>query len=649
MDNLCRRLAVLFLLVLVGAPLEARGASEKGDAPAEAAGKKEEAAPREYYEAPMLAEPGSGAKLDAVAKRLPKEPLVVSSSGGAGSYGGTWRQAMTRAELRSLWTRGIRARVLRSTEGVVEAELVASYESSSDNRTFTFHLRQGLRWSDGQICDADDYVFAYEAVLADADLTPLKPQELVGAGRLPRIDKIDQYTVTYTFSEPNAVFLRRLAQPRAEAILLLPEHYLKQFHSRYAGEEKLAELVSQGGYTGWIELFYAMSRPETNPKLPVLDPWIAVDDGSSGVLHLERNPYFWQVDAEGNQLPYIDRLEVTICADVADLVAKASTGQVDLQIPEASALGWRGVLAEQAEAGGYRLVDVAPMNANIHTIFLNPAVADAPKAALFADMRFREALSIAIDREGINQAVHGGLCTPSQVAPPPGSAAYDEDAALIYTELDLERAGELLDELGLSWDAQHERRLGTDGKPFVLTAAYPASWPPGQAQAVASIRESWAKLGIALEPQELERPAWLELMREGGWELGVYAVNAGGDPYLCLSSDGVFPLDDYWFPAPQWGLWVATKGEEGTEPPADVKRLSTLYEEYVSSASGERPLEIEKEAFGLYARDLLAIGLLTRPRGEVYAVVSSRVRGLPEGALLDDLSCLRPGSFWLAN
>jgi peptide/nickel transport system substrate-binding protein len=330
-----------------------------------------------------------------------------------------------------------------------------------------------------------------------------------------------------------------------------------------------------------------MAEPWGNPGLPVLDPWVARDDGSSGVLHLERNPYYWQVDAQGNQLPYIDGIEVTVAADIETCLRKAAAGEVDIQIADIAGAATRSRLDESAASGDYRLVDVEPMHANIHTIFLNRTTPDAERARLFGDIRFREALSLAVDREGINQAIHGGRCRPSQVAPPAGSPAYDAEAAALYTEHDIESANALLDEVGLSWDAKHERRLGADGQPIVLTVVVHLSWPPGQEDAMAMVRDDWREIGIELQSTVLGREEWLELMRTEDWELSSYATNTGGGAYLYLSSDGVFPLDGYWFPAPEWGAWLSSCGTTGREPPAEVKKLYALYEEYVGTASGE--------------------------------------------------------------
>jgi peptide/nickel transport system substrate-binding protein len=639
----------LALLVLSATPAAARGGSEKAPSTGGKAGAA--AAAVTYREAPMLAERVRAGKLPALDKRLPTAPLVVKPAGEGARYGGTWRQALTSSSVESLWTSAIRTRVLglSDSRAAVVPELVESVKASPDNRVFTLTLRKGLKWSDGDACDADDFVFAWQDVLLDPELWPAKPSEIVVGDKLPRLDKVDQFTVRYTFPDPNVLFLRRLAQPRVSVPLVLPQHYLKKVHVKYAQKEKLQELVTQGGYASWAELFAEKSRPWRNPELPVLDPWVALDDGAAGVLHLERNPYYWQVDAEGNQLPYIDAFEVTLASDAMECVRLAASGAVDLQIALLAGLAARAELEAGEAAGACRLVELEPMNANIHTIFLNRTAADAAKARLFGDFRFREALSLAIDREAINQAAHGGRARPSQVSLPRDSPSYDEEPALAYTAVDLDRANDILDELGLSWDEKRLWRLGADKKPLTFTVSYPTSWPPGQVPAVALLRAGWRQLGIDLRGEPLDREQWTARVRGGAWELAAYAVNAGGGAYLPESSNGVFPIDGHWYPAPQWGLWLATDGAQGAEPPAEVKKLRELYEEYASTATGERALQIEKEAFGIYARELLALGVLTRPSGELLAVRSGRMRGLPEGPILDDLSLHHPAAFYFTT
>lgn len=648
-------LLISVLLVLATVPVHARGAAE-GAKPPDAGGKEAGRAgpPAVYREAPLLAGRVADGTLPSLDKRLPAAPLVLASSGDGARYGGTWRLVVTRPQVASLWTSGIRARVvgLSSDFGTVEPEILSGFAASPDNRVFTLSLREGLKWSDGDPCDADDFVFAFQDVLLDPDLWPAKPAELVAGDRLPRLDKVDRYTVKLTFTSPNVLFLRRLAQPRVDLPLLLPQHYLKQFHPKHAQKEKLEALVSGGPYASWVDLFAAKSRPWQNPELPVLDAWVVVDDGSDGAggaLHLERNPYFWQTDAAGNQLPYIDRVEVTLVDGEGERLRLVASGAVDMPVSGFTGASARAELEAGGAGAGYRLVDLDPMNANIHTVFLNRATADAGKARLFGDIRFREALSVSVDREAINQEVHGGRARPSQVSLPVDAPSYDGEAALAYTTVDAALASGLLDDLGLDWDEQGKHRLGQDRKPLVLTVSYSTAWPPGQVLAVAHVIGAWRAIGLNVRGEALGRDEWLARVRGDGWDLAVYAVNAGGGAYLPLSSDGVFPIDGYWFPGPSWGSWLATGGARGSEPPADVKKLFSIYREYTGTAAGERVVELERQAFGLYARELFAIGVLSRPRGELFTVVAVRIQGLPERQMLDDLRHYRPAAFFITD
>jgi peptide/nickel transport system substrate-binding protein len=641
------RVRPLAYLLLIAAPLvcAARGAGEKTSG---AAGPAEASRIEAYRDPPVFTVRVANGDLRGARERLPTEPKVVTPRERIGVHGGTWRMALRETSLDSLWRAVMGAREISlDLDGQPVADLLLGYEVSPDDRVYTFHLRKGLKWSDGDTYDADDYLFAWQDVLLNGDLNPAKPAALVAGGRLARFDKIDPWTVSYTFAVPNTVLARRLAQPRARLTLVLPQHYLRAFHAKYARADDLEAKVQEGGYRDWIELFRAVAAPWSNPDLPVLDPWMRATLSEPGTVRLERNPYYWKVDSAGNQLPYLDSIVVSLCADVDACVEAAASGGVDLQIVDLGGPEHRARL--DAGAGpAYRLGAVELMHANLHTVFFNRAAADPVLAGLFNDARFRRALSLAIDRDAINQEVHRGQASVGQVAPPAGSASYEPETALVYTEYDPRRANAMLDELGLTWNANHAFRVLPDTSPLSLPITYPTAWPPGQEDAMVRLREYWADIGIDLVLHPVERAAWFETVRGEDWVLSSYAVNVGGGPYLHLSSAGLFPIDSYWLPTPAWGVWLSSHATAGTEPPAPVKRLQALYEEYVTTATPGRAVEIEKEAFGLYARELLGIGIVSRPRDELSAVVSPRLVNLPPDPIPDDLSLGDPAAFFYA-
>jgi len=402
--------------------------------------------------------------------------------------------------------------------------------------------------------------------------------------------------------------------------------------------------VKAGAYATWADLFNAKANNLSNPEVPVLCAWRNLDAGTGSVMRFERNPYYWKVDTAGNQLPYIDALQVSFYADVDTCLLKALAGECDFQYREIASLANYPVLTANAAKGGYRIIPTATLNANMYTIFLNRATADPVKSRLFIDLRFRQALSLAIDRRQINDRLLGGMCEVVQVSPPAGAASYDEATARMFTEYDISRANSLLDDMGLPWDAKKEWRLGSDGRPLTFTKIFFTGWPPYQAEAQDLAKEGWSRIGISVNNRALERSQWLSAIQGVDWDMSAYAADAGGGAYSPLPTSGLFPQTENWYAGPQWGRWYASGGLSGLEPPPEVKKLRALYEEYISTATMQRMLDIEKEAARIYVGNLLAIGILSRPRMEVYYVASMKMRNIPP-KLLDDVTVHVPAQF----
>ena len=218
----------------------------------------------------------------------------------------------------------------------------------------------------------------------------------------------------------------------------------------------------------------------------------------------------------------------------------------------------------------------------------------------------------------------------------------------MYTEFDLAKANALLDQIGLKWDAKHEYRLGPDGKSLEFNKIFYVSWPPNQGEVQDLIKQTWKQVGINVNNRPIERSLWEQTMRTNDWDMSAYATNTGGGAYLITSSDGVFPIDIAWYPTPQWGVWLQTQGKSGMEPPPEVKKLYQLYEEFTTTATPARMVEIEKEAFKIYVENLMAIGVCSRPTVEIYYVTSNRFRNVPD-LVMDDVTFYNPASFYIAK
>jgi len=202
-------------------------------------------------EAPILAEQVAAGTLPALADRMPANPMVVQPHESVGKYGGTWRTALVGGADTAWLDRTVGYDYLvRYSEDWNEVipNLAESYEASDDARSYTFKLREGTRWSDGEPFTADDIMFYIDDVSGNAELTPSRGDNPFTG------EKIDDYTVKITFEKPNGLFLTELATPLGSGWTRYPKHYLSQFHKTY-NTENLDDLVEEAGAADWLELF----------------------------------------------------------------------------------------------------------------------------------------------------------------------------------------------------------------------------------------------------------------------------------------------------------------------------------------------------------------------------------------------------------
>ncbi|HZC25417.1 MAG TPA: ABC transporter substrate-binding protein, partial [Actinopolymorphaceae bacterium] len=295
-------------------------------------------------EAPALAKLAKAGKIPPVSKRLPSKPMVVKPVERTGVYGGEWRSALTgNAEAAYVYTFTAYEHLVRwkadyrGAAGTkdIEPNVAERFEASADGTTYTFWLRPGMRWSDGRPFTADDVVFAVEDALLDKDISPDGTPLLAAPdGRPARIEKIDDHTVKIIFPAPSGLFLQQLAGPNGFVLDKYPRHYLSQFHKKYnPGADALAK---KAGMKDWVALFGSKASPWSfgdNPDLPTLGAWKLVTPfGKSTRVLLDRNPYYWKVDPNGSQLPYIDRVVFDIVNDTDTMLLRASNGEIDLEV-----------------------------------------------------------------------------------------------------------------------------------------------------------------------------------------------------------------------------------------------------------------------------------------------------------------------------
>ena len=215
---------------------------------------------------------------------------------------------------------------------------------------------------------------------------------------------------------------------------------------------------------------------------------------------------YWKVDPEGNQLPYIDRVSQQLISDTELMVMKAISGEIDFQIRHFHNR-WLDfpLLMQNAESGKYRVLLWNSDYAGAAVLYFNLNTKNPVLRPLFNDSRFRIALSLAIDRDEINELVFLGAGAPQQPFLTPGSPAYDESTARRYTEYDPARANELLDEIGLTQRDSAGYRLSPDGQPIVINIEVRSGVSQEQVTTAELFADYWSKVGIRAVVKAEER------------------------------------------------------------------------------------------------------------------------------------------------
>jgi len=582
---------------------------------------------RAFQEAPSLAEQVRAGSLPPVAERLPDNPLVIVPPEQRGPYGGTWARFATDTNDAGVYE----ARL--SYDGFVRWDpmgrrilpnLATRWEIADGGRSYTFWLRRGVRWSDGQPFSADDLMFWYRDVLQDPELTPIAPVDFRRGGELVKLDKLDDYTVRFRFKAPHGLFLQMMASGLSYPLLDFPAHYLKQFHPNYVPKEKLEAAAKAKGFHFWYQLF-GERRDWRNPECPRLWAWL-IHDATSLPISFRRNPYYWKVDPDGRQLPYLDRVTFGIF-DVETINLKAMNGEVGMQSRHMDFANYP-LFMENRKKAGYRVLHWISAGGSVMQLAPNLNLKTDPVLRnIFADRRFRIALSHAIDREAINEVAYFGIGKPRQCAPPPASPYASPEYERAHIRHDAARANELLDEMGLSARDAHGVRLRPDGAPLSLFIETTSM--TGNARMLEMVAHDWTQVGVKTEVKVTARQLFYTRKTALLHQVGVW-----------WAADELLPLiDPRWFlpysaesiHAIGYARWHSSAGKAGIEPQGDLRRCIDLYREIQQTPDEAEHRRLFAEIIELNRKNLWVIGTI----GEVPTIViaSDRMRNVPEVAV----------------
>ncbi|MCJ8323329.1 MAG: hypothetical protein HRU29_04550 [Rhizobiales bacterium] len=577
---------------------------------------------------------------------MPTDVSVVRPSQFIGEYSATPLKLLGTnggAGIESQFTESMNQGLFTTDPGYSKfvANVAKGWDLAEDGKSLTIYFREGMKWSDGDDFTANDIVFWHKEVLQNEDLGFPVPERYSPGGELMGLEKIDDYTVKFTFSIPYFRSIEVFA--RDEDILIAPEHFIKRYMPSYSdGAEALAK---SEGYGSWQLAVQAHANTTAqmgftkDPLLPTLNPWVLEDISSTSSLWV-RNPFYWRVDTSGNQLPYADSLLIQL-TDKRETTGPIKTlaGELDFTDYTGLALTDYPVLKAGEAKGGYT-VSLWPRADQSHAMgfALNYTHSDPYTNKIFNDVKFRQALSLGLDRDEISENVFFGLVEPYTAPMSPLWSGYEDWMGTYFAEHDVERANKLLDEMGIAWDANNTWRIRPDGERIIITGTWATEWLPYSQDVFDLMSLQWKDIGIDFQSKFVEEAALQTLFVANQTDVGL-SNSDGGSEFLAR---GDYPIrlmppwhwgdaDCCAMAAYEWRTWLDSDGDTGIEPPADVKRIYELVTLWQNEPYGtEDYVAYINEILNINVKNLYYVGTVSSPPA-VYAVSNNLMNAPREG------------------
>ncbi|HVG95670.1 MAG TPA: ABC transporter substrate-binding protein [Chloroflexota bacterium] len=642
------RRAILRWSAIAGASTVAAGVAGAGNALTALAAPAPQAG--SLKEAPSLGDQVRSGRLPAVDQRLPANPRVVKPLERAGRYGGTWHRAYLGLSDRVGPTKLQEEQLIEwdapnpTTLGLVP-NFIEKWDQNATATEFTFYLRAGTKWSDGSPVTTDDVRFWWEDYQMTPEITPapsfLVRQRVNGEYVIAKLDIIDQNTFKVTYAAPYPLLPIQIAKSGgglpAFPGFIAPSAYLKQFHPKYADVNQLNQLAASKNLPGWAALWGTAGDQQgpinwwfVNPDLPVLNPWKTTVPAPGDPHVMERNPYYWQVDTAGNQLPYVDRVEHALYQDAQVLNLWIAQGKIDEQGRGLSA-GSYTFYKENEARGKYRTLRWRA--ASTGSYFPNQNVDDPGLRALFAAPEFRQALNVSINRDEINNLVWNGLGKPRQASPVNGSPEYDAEFERKWVEYNPDQANALLDGLGLARGADGMRRR-PDGQPVEWVVEHTSVTGSPDLDQHEFVRRYWEAVGLKVTFAFAERTLYQNHVNDGNIQMGYWGydrlsvIKADPGRWTATITDGPW--------APRWGNWYAASPNQKEEPPADhpIRQVWALWDQAQVQADDATRNATFQQLLNIHKAAPYVVGVV----GELVApyIVQNTFHNFPDGMISDD-------------
>ncbi len=609
-----------------------------------------------YSEAPMLADLVQGGTLPKLEDRLPAaddifidtadaagNPLEIGTYGGVINLlgaGGSW--GLSRPVLEGI--------IRYNSDGTYYANVIKSFEHNDDYTVWTFKLREGMKWSDGEDFNADDITFWYymcHLTNYDTKKSWAALKETVdGEDAWANLEKVDDYTVTWTFVNPK--FPADFVENGDFKWCWAPEHYLNDMipdsvyvenpyweKTGLSDEQVLLNAQAKGIDAATVsDLGKAVTYYWWNEDgIPNLNSYVlTTKEGNNSrdaqLCILERNPYFWKVDAQGQQLPYCDEIHFNATSEDGQDQLMFRSGELD--IIEVAMQDISSLLTDLGDKAQLRTL--ASTNWGSYLLTFNYTCTDKNYADLFSNVKFREAMSICVDRDQVSGLLSEGFLEPGQCAPQEGNFGYDAEWEAKWTDYSVDNAKKLLEECGLVMgsDGFYDFADGTD---FTLTIyTYTDS---GAADAYPVFEQYYKAAGINCATKDIEVSAFDTEIDNNNWyailgphtAIGGVSLKSRVQPFVPIAQSAE------WYG--EYGTYYGTNGEQGVKPEGDMAKLVEIYEKWKATPDSAERDQYTLDIYNLHKENLWTIAYLKA--AGAYSLVSSKVHNYPDLLVSDDL------------
>lgn len=571
-----------------------------------------------FKEAPMLKKLVEAGSLPPVDERLPMNPYIVDVAESIGKYGGNWRRGFSGVSDRWGPTK-LNDRTLSWFDKnlVMKPKLLESWEVSADTKTWTFHLRKGVKFSDGVELTSENFKWFYEYQVKNTELTKTPPASHAVRGKdgkwiICDMEFPDDYTVVLKFALPKPMLFYEGGGTRSINGWLTPGHYMKQWHMDLTEDKAALEAkIKEAGADSWVTYFNDnRNRFDLNPDRPQITPFLMKGSMAEERFVMERNPYYFGTDPEGNQVPYIDTVTHRLFENTEMLNMWIINGEIDYQARHVT-FGNYTLYKENEANGDYRVLNC--ISAGHLALQLNLSCKNPQLSAFFNTRDVRIAVSHAINRDEINELVYNGMLVPRQYSPLPMSPNYYPKLSNAYIEYDPAKANQLLDAAGYDKKGADGIRLFPDGTPisFIIEGTAEAGTP--DEDAVQLVSKHLAAVGIKATYKYFERSLYTEHYSANEIE----AASWGGDRTVlplvpgAIIFRGVQP-DRPWCPG--YGFYYNNPEDANAVKPPDGHFIYKIWDIWDNQVSLEPDPQKQNKLFegilDIWAEELPMIGIL---------------------------------------